>query len=167
MKQLSSLNESSIEEWCKELDKCQRRQMTKDESDILLRATLSEKQTTNDDLYDKMVASNDNMVAMIHKRIKYCHTYTASNAVVVFLAYLCNSPGMAVEYCHFIQYKCHQIKCSHVDMFVFSRSIFPWGFFTDADLQQMWDKQKAVGDDGSVNMLDYNQLMKSIQELKQ
>lgn len=165
MQHRSTLTESSTEQWCKELDKCQRRQMTKDETDTLLRAILAENQKLEYDDYDKWVKSNDNMVAMIHKRIKYCHTYTASQTVVIFLAYLCDSPGMAVQYCNFIQYKCHQNKCVYVDMFVFSRNIFPWGFFTDADLQQMWDKQKAYDDNGSFNMLDNSRFMQSIHKL--
>lgn len=166
MKHISSLTESSIEEWCKELEKCQCRQMTKDESDILLRATIAEKEIEKDDLYDKMVASNDNMVSMIHKRIKHCHTYTAGKSVVIVLAYICNSPGIAVQYCNFIQYKCHQKKISHVDMTAFSRLLFPWGFFKDDDLQRMWELQKVMADDGRMNMLDRNECMKSIQELK-
>ena len=109
-----------------------------------------------------------NGVAILHDRIKGCHTYTIENAVLLFLGSVIDRPGIAVQYANFMRYKCWQNHIKHVDMKNFSRHIFHAGLFTENTLCEMWDKQKFISenDRGLVNMLDYPYFMQSIKEIK-
>lgn len=162
---LKDLDGTAIEKWCVELDKCERRKMTNKETELMINAIFAEKKMEGDNDWENLLKGY-NGVTILYNRVKYCHTYTMSKAVYVFLGSICDTPGMITEYANFIQYLCHKKHIKHIDMTTFAVQLFHGGFFRENDLQQAWCRQKVITDKGgSNNMLDYNYLMESIQKL--
>lgn len=164
----TELGPDSIQKWCEELDSKEKCEMPQDDAVILLKIQTNEKNINNDPNF-KDLLTGWNATAIIHNRIKQFHTFTANNAVLMFLGCMIESPGIAVEYCNYMQYKCWQRGIKHIDMETFSRYIFPMGFFSEETLREMWDKQKIIPKDGGslANMLDHPEFMESIREIKE
>lgn len=167
-KHQKDLGPDAIQKWCEELDRKQKRILTREESKTMIICTMNEEKIRNDKDFGSLLGKW-NGVSILHDRIKKCHTYTIENAVLLFLGSVIHRPGIAVEYTNFIQYKCWQYHIKHVDMKAFSRRIFPAGLFTEETLHEMWDKQKYISgtERGLLNMLDYAYFMESIRDIKE
>lgn len=101
---------------------------------------------------------------VIEKRFKALG-YTMNIKCKLFLAYLTNSPGMAVMYCHYLAYWCKQNNIQHLTLDELCMNIFPMGFPSENDLSVLWDEQKVKRDadqPGTDNLLDYFHASKSI-----
>lgn len=163
MFQEKELNDSSIQEWCEKLDKCPRREMTKEETAMFLTCCFHEKDMPKHPELKKYLEESG-MESLIYKRVKKIHTYSMEISVVIFLASICESPGMAVEYINFLQYQCKKLDIKHINMEIFASKIFPDGIFRKQDLMEMWDEQKVLfKDHGLLNLLDFPSCMKSIE----
>lgn len=160
----TELGPDSIQKWCEELDSKEKCEMSKEDTEIFFKIKLREDKINNDQYCKAMLA-----MSITHNRIKQFHTFTANNAVLMFLDCMIESPGIAVEYCNYMQYKCWQRGIKHIDMETFSRYIFPMGFFSEETLREMWDKQKIIPKNGGslANMLDHPESMESIREIKE
>lgn len=160
----TELGPDSIQKWCEELDSKEKCEMSKEDTEIFFKIKLREDRINNDQHCKTMLA-----MSITHNRIKQFHTFTANNAVLMFMGCMIESPGIAVEYCNYMQYKCWQRGIKHIDMETFSRCIFPMGFFSEDTLREMWDKQKIIPKDGGslANMLDRPEFMESIREIKE
>lgn len=123
----TELGPDSIQKWCEELDSKEKCEMPQDDAVILLKILINEKNINNDPNF-KNLLTGWNATAIIHNRIKQFHTFTANNAVLMFLGCMIESPGIAVEYCNYMQYKCWQRGIKHIDMETFSRYISLWDF---------------------------------------
>lgn len=167
-KHQKDLGPDSIQKWCEELDRKPKRELTPEEGNTMIICSINEEAIRKDKDFDSLLGKW-NGVSILHSRIKSCHTYTIENAVLLLLGSSIDRPGIAVQYTNFIQYKCWQYHIKHVDMKAFSRQILPAGLFTEAALNEMWDKQKFISneDRGLLNMLDYPCFMESIREIKE
>lgn len=164
-KSYKELSETSIEEWAKELDACEKQDLTYEEARSFITLGISEKEIEEDKDKDFEALLNGwNGTALIHKRLNL-HTYTMSKAAKVFCGILNKSPGEMVMMANYFQYKCHLLHVKHIDMRALS-NIIPMGWFSRDTLQQFWDKQKYVSEDGRLlNMLDNPDYGKSIREI--
>ena len=160
----TELGPDAIQKWCEELDRKPKMEMSEEDTKIFVGIKLREDKINNDQYCKTMLA-----MSLVHNRIKQFHTFTANNAVLMFLGCMIDRPGIAVEYCNYMQYKCWQHGIKHVDMESFSRYIFPMGFFSEDTLHEMWNKQKIIPKDGGAlgNMLDHPEFMESIREIKE
>ena len=158
------LGPDSIQKWCEELDRKKKCEMSEEDTELFIKIKLREEKTNNDAYYEKMLA-----MTLMYRRIKQFHTFTASNAVLMFMGCMIDRPGITVEYCNYMQYKCWQYGIKHIDMEAFGRYIFPMGFFDEETLHEMWEKQKIIPKDGGAlgNMLDHPEFMESIREIKE
>lgn len=158
------LGPDAIQKWCEELDSKPKREMSEEDAELFIKIKLREGKINNDPYDERMLA-----MTLMYRRIKQFHTFTASNAVLMFMGCMIDRPGIAVEYCNYMQYKCWQHGIKHIDMEAFGRYIFPMGFFDEETLHEMWEKQKIIPKDGGAlgNMLDYPEFMESIREIKE
>ena len=165
-KSYKELSETSIEEWAKELDACEKQDLTYEEARSFITLGTSEKEIEEDKDKDFEALLNGwNGTALLHRRLNL-HTYTMSKAAKVFCGMLINSPGEMVMMANYFQYKCHLHHIKHIDMRALSEKIRPMGWFRRDTLQQFWDKQKYVAEDNRLlNMLDNPEYGKSIREL--
>lgn len=115
--------------------------------------------------YDIPEKEKPGMMQLIEKRIKGCLTIEVIDVrLIVFLAYLCETPGKAVMYLAYLQYRCKLKGIKHPTLEQFGE-MMPWGFPSNEDLKKVWDAQKVTrsGAQGSDNLLDYQTAYKSIQ----
>lgn len=164
----TDLGPNSIKEWCQELD-IKKTETLSQKDELFLRRFIPEEKEIENNPEIKRLLGGWNTAAIMYSRLKKFHTYTVSNAVLVFMGCIMNSPGIAVEYCNYMQYKCWQYGIKHINMDILKKRIFPMGFFSEETLREMWDKQKIIPkDSGSLaNMLDHPEFMESIRELKE
>lgn len=165
-KSYKELSETSIEEWAKELDACEKRKLDIKEFDAFIVMFQYEKIVEHDKNKNfKSLLNSWNGTTLIHRRL-LLHSYTMTKAAKVFCGMLINSPGETVMMANYFQYKCHLHHIKHIDMRALSEKIIPMGWFSRDTLQQFWDKQKYVAEDNSsLNMLDNPEYGKSIREL--
>lgn len=164
----TELGPDAIQKWCEELDSREKVELSPEDAGILIKLAVNEKALNSDPEFEKNL-NEWNATAILNKRIKEFHTYTASNAVLMFLGCMIDRPGIAVEYANYMQYKCWKHGIKHIDLLVFSRCILPHGMFSMETLREMWDKQKIIPKDGGslANMLDHPEFMESIRDIKE
>lgn len=162
MKELKDCTSKSIELWASELDKQPKLEsLSKDKGELFLLATMNEDNIETDLEAKQVIEDGNNMASLMFKRIKYMHTYTTTYAVLLFLESICPTPGIAVMYCNYLQYKMFERRKKKLDMPMLT-SIFPNGFFSDHTLTEFWRKQKLSVERGPDNMLDYKELGSSM-----
>ena len=164
-KSYKELNSSSIEEWAKELDCEQKRELSGEESHAFMTMALTEKEVEKDKDYE-MLLKGWNGVALLHKRL-LIHTYTMTKAAKICCGMMIASPGEMVMMANYIQYRCHLHKIKHVDMRALSEKIMPMGWFDKETLSTFWDKQKYESESGHlINMLDNPEFGLSIMKIQ-
>lgn len=164
----TELGPDSIQKWCEELDSKEKCEMSKEYQKIFSEIMIKEEEVNKSSKINDLLECFT-LAGLMHRRIKHYHTFTASNAVLMFMACMIDRPGIVTEYCNYMQYKCWQRGIKHIDMETFSRYIFPMGFFSEDTLREMWEKQKIIPKDGGglANMLDHPEFMESIREIKE
>lgn len=101
---------------------------------------------------------------IIEQRIHGCLTMKISDErLLLFITHLAETPGNAVMYLAYLQYRCKKEDIKELSFEYFCESIFPFGFPSDEDLHQLWNAQKVRPEGGSDNLLDYQTAYKSIQ----
>lgn len=168
-KKETELGPDSIQKWCEELDS-KKASKEYNYSQEFMRISRCEEDIEN--IYnsgDKECFNRWFGAPLFYERIKEYHSFTTTKAVIMFLGAFISRPGMVVEYCNYMQYKCWQHGIKYIDMAAFDRFIFPMGFFSEETLHEMWDKQKIIPKDGGAlaNMLDHPEFMESIKDIKE
>lgn len=163
----SELGPYSIQKWCEELAGKKQEELTNEQAQTLIGCKMGEDKIEKDPEMKKLL-DGWNGAAILNSRVKTCHTYTVSMAVMMFFGAYIESPGIVVQYANYMQYKCWQLGIKHIDMDVFCTRICPHGFFSEETLREMWEKQKYIPKDGGAlaNMLDRQEFMTSIREIK-
>ena len=162
-KSYKDLSETSIEEWAKELDACEKIEFDPVVIDPFIKFCLNEKAVEEDksNIFQTALESWTGS-ALLHKRLTL-HNYTMTKSAKLFCGILITSPGEMVMMANYFQYKCHLHQINHIDMRALSEKIIPMGWFSRDTLNQFWDKQKYVSEDNSLlNMLDNPEYGKSL-----
>lgn len=162
-KSYKDLSETSIEEWAKELDACEKRMLEPQGAHAFIVMFQNEKEIEDDkDKRFESLLNGWNGTNLIHRRL-LLHSYTMTKAAKLFCGMLINSPGEMVMMVNYFQYKCHLHQINHIDMRTLSEKIIPMGWFSHNTLQQFWDKQKFISKrDNLLNMLDNPEFGKSL-----
>ncbi len=104
---------------------------------------------------------------VISDRLDKFHSFTIRDHMVyLFLEALTDKhPATLVMYLTYMQYWCKKNNCNTIDINIFFDSIFPKGYPVETDLKNLWYSVKVDRGrrDGSDNLLDYKEAMKSIQ----
>lgn len=99
---------------------------------------------------------------VFQKRVEHLGKMKISLGAFLMIAIHLNSPGDAVMYAYYLFHKLP--KNTFVTIDEVSMKVFPWGFFSEKQLKDMWDAQKVRLDDGldechcygaPDNLLDY------------
>ena len=172
------LESIAVEEWAKEFESCEKRNLTKEEAEILVRICLNENEINEDKkLLDLLNNDNspDSMAKVVYQRIKSFHTYQISPSVALLLEMLVvKNFGSSTMICAYLQYKSHNLGVKIIDGYVFCKDIFPFGIPTDEELNRLWNLQKLDPDllekresmFESDNGLDYKVTYESIMDIK-
>ena len=91
------------------------------------------------------------------KRLEVMTTLKMSLGALIILSMHMPSPCAAVMHTFYLHYKLPDYTLVTLD--VISRQLFPFGMFSEKQLNVIWDAQKVSGDDrsnsGTDNMIDY------------
>jgi hypothetical protein len=143
--------------------------MSEIQSQYLVIGLLEDKQTeVNNELEDfyKRMRSHSLGLMILEQRLSE-FGITITKSASLFLATTISTPGRAVMYATFIAYKCFEKSINQVTCFHLSVDIFPDGFFTEKELEDIWRGQKLkLPSTGafSDNLLDYKTAFNSIRK---
>ena len=141
----------AIEDWCKNVDQAEKKEMTEDEAKIFVCCFMQEKKMNDDPELIKLLESNDNYSSILWNRLKCCHTVEVSPAACLFLGYHITNFGISTMVANYLQYVAHKCRIKKVGVNEVGMKVFPHGFPTEETWRKLWDMQKA--DDGG-NILD-------------
>lgn len=112
------------------------------------------------DLYKHFEPMIKSMIPQIFiKRLKTLTKLKISLGALILLLYHMESPGQAVMYTYYLK---HKVEENTVITLNTIAEIFPVGFFSEKQLQEIWNKQKVKSSDmegicigAPDNMIDY------------
>lgn len=143
--------------------------MTEVQSKYLIIGLLEEKEIEPnkelEDFYNKMKSHSLGLMILEQRLSEF--GITLSKSASLFLATTISTPAKAVMYATFIAYKCKEKSITHVTCFHLSVDMFPDGFFSEKELEEIWTKQKVkIPNSGafSDNLLDYSTAFISIRK---
>lgn len=155
---IADLNESSIEKWAAELDKQPKRtQLTKDNAELFMKMLLIGESLDVNPKF-KAELEKDFMCGMFMKRVAVCHDYEITPSGVLFISMVPGfRPGVSTMMANYLQYLSFTKGIKKFTVDTLAKEVFPFGFFSEATLDEFWDKQKLEtdGDHRIDNMLDY------------
>lgn len=140
----------AIEDWCKNVDQAEKREMTEDEAKIFIACFMQEKKMSHDPELMKLLESKENYASVLWNRLKI-HTVDVSPVVCLFLGYHITNFGISTMVANYLQYVAHKCRIKKIGMNDVGMKVFPHGFPTEETWRKLWDMQKA--DDGG-NILD-------------
>jgi hypothetical protein len=120
------------------------------------------KKEKNDDEY-KLIAK---LCVVIQSRLSFYHSYVINDQKLLFyIAVIASTPGNIVMYLTYIQWYAKKNNVKEIDLTIFCTDIFPDGFFSPEQLNELWEGQKLDPDSSkpSSNLLDYSMAAISIQ----
>lgn len=151
------LNEKSIELWCEEFHRYQRRtEITKDAAEMIVRLYMNPGMD-KDQVFRYRITEQTQLCAMINYRSK-CYDYKLTTRALILLSELSNVPGTIVMYLTYLQWRCYIDKVNEVTLEYLTTKIFPFGIPSKSDLDKAWSNQKCERG----NLLDHYEYMKSI-----
>ena len=168
MKTKKELTIYDVENWAKEVEKFSPRQLTEEEAKAFLMCSMSEKKLGDDkELIQLLDEKKGGMTSVVWLRIKYCHTYSITPALAVYLGEIITNFGMSTMICNYFQYMAHKHKLKVISCSDWGMKIFPMGYISDSDWEKAWNLQKIDAEgEGSDNMLDYSGCYNSIKDIE-
>lgn len=140
----------AIEDWCKNVDQAEKREMTEDESRIFISCYMNESKMSQDPELMKILESKENYASVLWNRLKL-HTIDVSPVVCLFLGYHITNFGTSTMIANYLQYVAYKSSIKKIGMNEVGMKVFPHGFPSEEAWRKLWDMQKA--DDGG-NILD-------------
>lgn len=142
---------NSIEElFCKKFSELTKYPMNNEISEIFVRLLLTEN-------IDYLIPEKEKpfIYQLLEKRISVLHDYKVDERVLLFLSCICESAGVGVMYCWYLQYESKMRGIDVIDFQEFS-DIFGSGFPSSDGLKKIWESQKVEHKGmSSDNLLDY------------
>ena len=159
------IKSDGIECWARDTEKLfmRSRSFTNDQMRLFMSCLMGEAEfETNLQLKDDLEkGSKLVMPSAFYKRVKGCHTYTASLAVCMCIGGMASSFGEVAIFTNYLQYQAFKHNRKHVDM-DFISICFADGFPTKEVLLKVWDSQKVDPAECGDNLLDYTDCQASI-----
>ena len=152
-------NPNAVEEiFCKKMDSFKKIPMSEGESRYMLELCISDQIDLEKIGYENLPF----LIQLIIKRLAVFYTAQLDSKSILMIGEISKSAGNAVMYLTYIQYLCKQKNIKELSWEKFIE-LFPFGFFSQSDLQDAWDCQKVEQEGFSDNLLDYRSATMSIQ----
>lgn len=139
------LEPTAVEEWAKEFERCKKRQLTKEETSMVISATLNEELINKDQEVLDLLEGKPQaaMATVLYKRINSACSYKITPTVALLSEIAVKNFGNSTMLCAYMQYKAHQLGVKIINVEIFCRDIIPFGIPTDEEFQRLWDLQKV------------------------
>lgn len=156
-----------LEHIFKDLDSSRRQPMTTGQATFLLQIMLLERNMQSLEKAYKEFKKDSWVLQAVEKRIDGCLTVKISKAVQMYIVYHVDGIiGSALMYVYYMQFWAtfHGKGLKEITYQIFMSRIFPRSFFSEKDMQKIWDKQKVDREicGGSDNLIDYTTAAKTI-----
>lgn len=137
---------NSAELWSKEVESCEKREMTNDEALNFLRNSFAESRGLDDDvekeIRDLLEEGQGGMASVVYRRAKYFLGYEISVSLAVFLGTILDNFGKSTIMASYLLYVAKKRGVRVVTMKEFGMFAFPMGLPTDKEWERLWTLQK-------------------------
>lgn len=139
MLKLNEIKSTTIEELvCKEMDKLLLKRLSSDELLELMSIKMAFKKDEN----NVPEEFKGGIFKIMDSRIKNHFTYTITEQALFFLSSHITTPGQAVLYCWYLQYKSKELKKNIFTLDTLCLEVFKMGIFSQESLDHIWVSQK-------------------------
>ena len=134
---------------CKPISELQQHPLNEDDMEFIVALSLINKDLNHPfqtfEGFNKHIKKHEAGYEMILKRVQYCFTFEFSNPLpILFLAGFMSKPGEIVLYLWYIQFWAFKHNIKEITLDIMMQKIFPFGFYSEEDLNKIWDKQKII-----------------------
>lgn len=105
----------AIEDWCKNVDQAEKREMTADEAKIFISCYMNESKMIHDSELMNILESKENYASVLWNRLKL-HTVDVSPVVCLFLGYHITNFGISTMVANYLQYVAHKCRIKKIGM---------------------------------------------------
>lgn len=142
----------AIEDWAKEVQKANKRNLTKDEAKDFLQYCLIEASggaEKDKETMDMLTEKKAGYSSVIYLRVKYCHTYEISATLAYYLGeQVIKNFGISTMLANYLQFVAHEHNLKRIGMHEWSQFAFPEGIIADdKEWQRLWELQKIESDE--------------------
>ena len=156
------LKENAVELWCEEFKKRCNTSLNEKQGEVLIVLLLNQENFNKNETIIKEIEDGNSYLTVLARRIKNGNfTYTVTPAGLLFLESLVENFGTSTMICAYLQWVSYKKGIKEFDIDNISKEVFPFGFPSDKDLNELWDMQKVRGEMPD-NGLDWRITYKSI-----
>lgn len=137
---------NAAELWAKEVESCEKREMTQEETMNYLRYCFAESKGLSDDaekeIRELLEKGQGGMSSVVYKRAKYVLGYEISVSLAVFLGTILDNFGKSTMMASYLLYVAKKRGVRVVTTKEFGMVAFPMGLPTDKEWERLWTLQK-------------------------
>ena len=169
------IEENSVELWAKQVSNFCNNQLTKEQSEALLKLMIHEEEFNKKSEVLDLLNDNKNggFCFCIFQRCNSLGVKLFPSVAYFLGAFVSESFGDCTMISAYLKYKAFEHKQKEIDINFLSVNCFPFGFPTKNDWNLLWDSQKVDNEQlhnirknngifGSDNVLDYNVCYQSL-----
>lgn len=148
--------QNAVELWAKEVESCEKREMTQEEAMNYLRYSFAESKGLSDDaekeIKELLEKGQGGMASVVYKRAKYVLGYEISVSLAVFLGTILDNFGKSTMMASYLLYVAKKRGVHVVTTKEFGMIAFPMGLPTDKEWERLWTLQKLPLDERGDNI---------------
>lgn len=137
---------NAVELWAKEVESCEKREMTDDEARNYLQFSFAESRGLDEDaekeIRDLLEKGQGGMSSVVYKRAKYVLGYEISVSLAAFLGTILDNFGKSTMMASYLLYVAKKRGVRVVTTKEFGMVAFPMGLPTDKEWERLWTLQK-------------------------
>ena len=137
---------NAAELWAKEVESCEKREMTQEEARNYLRYCFVESKglsnNTEKEIKELLEKGQGGMASVVYKRAKYALGYEISVSLAVFLGTILDNFGKSTMMASYLLYVAKKRGVRVVTTKEFGMVAFPMGLPTDKEWERLWTLQK-------------------------
>lgn len=137
---------NAAELWAKEVESCEKREMTDDEARNYLQFSFAESRGLGEDaekeIRDLLEKGQGGMASVVYKRAKYVLGYEISVSLAAFLGTILDNFGKSTMMASYLLYVAKKMGVRVVTTKEFGMVAFPMGLPTDKEWERLWTLQK-------------------------
>lgn len=153
---------NAVELWAKEVESCEKREMTQEEARNYLQYCFAENKGLSDDvekeIKELLEKGEGGMASVVYKRAKYVLGYEISVSLAAFLGTILDNFGKSTMMASYLLYVAKKRGVRVVTTKEFGMIAFPAGLPTDKEWERLWTLQKLPLEERGDNIIMDNAL---------
>lgn len=138
--------QNAVELWAKEVESCEKREMTPKEAMDYLQYSFAESKGLSDDtereIKELLEKGQGGIASVVYKRAKYVLGYEISVSLAAFLGTILDNFGKSTMMASYLLYVAKKRGVRVVTTKEFGMIAFPMGLPTDKEWERLWTLQK-------------------------